>query len=98
MTPVASPDAKNNMRMIVSSFAAGVSLMIFAGLVAPTIIKGGLSLTSANASTLEAHAPAIEPLDVAAVRAQLAEAQRDMDAARATTDDDMARLQRLSGH
>ncbi|MBL8531863.1 MAG: hypothetical protein JNK94_09025 [Hyphomonadaceae bacterium] len=40
--------------------------------------------------------PVIEPLDVAAVRAQLAAAETTMAAARATTDDDIARLMRLT--
>jgi ABC-type cobalamin transport system permease subunit len=92
----ASTDAKANARMIIASFAAGVGAMMFLGLVAPTIIKGGLSLTAANASTIEAQAPAIAPLDVAAIRAQLAEAELDMASVRATTDDDVARLARLS--
>lgn len=92
----ASTDAKANTRMIFASFAAGVGAMMFLGLVAPTIIKGGLSLTSANASTIEAQAPEIAPLDVAAIRAQLAEAEQDMASVRATTDDDVARLARLS--
>ncbi|GAM97906.1 hypothetical protein U91I_01536 [alpha proteobacterium U9-1i] len=92
----ASTDAKVNLRMIVASFAAGVGAMVFVGLVAPTIVKGGLSLTSANASTLEAQAPTIAPLDVAAIRAQLAAAEQDMQSARAATNDDVARLARLS--
>lgn len=92
----ASTDAKANTRMIFASFAAGVGAMMFLGLVAPTIIKGGLSLTTANASTIEAQAPEIAPLDVAAIRAQLAEAEQDMASVRATTDDDVARLARLS--
>jgi hypothetical protein len=41
--------------------------------------------------------PAIEPLDVAAIEATLAEAERAMAAARATTDDNVSRLQALSG-
>ncbi len=92
----ASTDANANTRMIFASFAAGVGAMMFLGLVAPTIIKGGLSLTTANASTIEAQAPEIAPLDVAAIRAQLAEAEQDMASVRATTDDDVARLARLS--
>jgi outer membrane protein TolC len=39
----------------------------------------------------------IEPLDVAAIQAQLAKAQAEMDASRAATDGAMARLERLSG-
>ena len=41
--------------------------------------------------------PAIAPLDVAAIEAQLAAAQADMDASRAATDAAMERLERLSG-
>jgi hypothetical protein len=92
----ASTDAKANFRMIVASFAAGVGAMMFVGLVAPTIVKGGLSLTTANASTLEVQAPAIAPLDVAAIRAQLAEAESDMQSARAATNANVARLERLA--
>jgi|CXWL01.1.fsa_nt_gi hypothetical protein len=96
MSAPASSDAKTNFRMITASFAAGVGLMVFAGLVAPTIVQGGLSLTAANASTVEASAPAVEALDVVAIRAQLDQAERDMATARAATDDDVARLAQLS--
>lgn len=97
MSAPASADAKFNLRMITASFAAGVGFMVFVGLVAPTIVKGGLSLTAANASTIEAEAPVIVPLDVAAVRAQLAEADRTMATTRAATDSAMNRLEQLSG-
>jgi hypothetical protein len=83
------------IRMIAASFAAGVSAMVLLGLVAPVAVQGGLSVREAMAR--EAEIPVIEPLDVAAIEAQLARAQAEMDASRAATDEAMARLERLSG-
>jgi len=84
-------------RMIVASFAAGVGAMVLVGLVAPVAMQGGLSVRDAMASQVEARAHLIEPLNVEAIEAQLTAAERAMAAARAETDDDMARLERLSG-
>lgn len=86
---------KATMRMIATSFAAGAGLMLIAGLAVPLTSMGMLSVRGAEASTREASAPMIE-LDVAAVRAQIAAADQTMEAARATTDDDIARLNRLT--
>ena len=83
------------IRMIAASFAAGVSAMVLVGLVAPVAVQGGLSVREAMAQ--ESELPVIEPLDVAAIEAQLARAQAELDASRAKTDEAMARLQRLSG-
>ena len=87
--------AQATIRMIAASFAAGVSAMVLFGLVAPVAVQGGLSVREAMAR--EAAMPVIEPLDVAAIKAQLASAQAEMDASRAATDEAMARLERLSG-
>jgi hypothetical protein len=83
--------------MVVGSFTAGVGAMMFLGLVAPIMMQGGLSVRDAFAATVTERAPAIEPLDVVAIEAQLAEADRVMAAMRETTDDDIARLERLTG-
>lgn len=83
-------------RMVVGSFAAGVGAMLLVGLVAPIAMKGGLSVRDAFAATLEERQAAIEPLDVAAIEAQLAEADRLMAASRASTTDEMAMLDRLA--
>ncbi|HYD87744.1 MAG TPA: hypothetical protein VEA80_09730 [Vitreimonas sp.] len=83
------------VRMVVASFAAGVSAMMLLGLVAPVAVQGGLTVREAMASPVEQR-PEIA-LDVAAVEAQLADAERAMAAARATTNDDIRRLQNLSG-
>mgnify|MGYP007126786544 CR=1 FL=1 len=88
---------KATMRMIATSFVAGAGLMMVLGLAVPVTQMGLLSVREAGASTREAQAQLIEPLDVAAVRAQLAAADQSMQAARATTDDDIARLNRLTG-
>ncbi len=93
MTP---SNAKATLRMVVASFAAGASAMALVGLVAPVAMKGGLSMREAFASEVQQNRPAIEPLDVAAIEAQLAEADALMSAMRATTDDDIARLERLT--
>lgn len=92
---MSSSTSKATVRMIAASFAAGVSAMMLLGLVAPVVMQGGLSMREAAASTREAR-PEIG-LDVAAVEAQLADADRAMDAMRATTADEMLRLERLSG-
>jgi hypothetical protein len=89
--------AKATLRMVVASFAAGASAMALIGLVAPVAMKGGLSVRDAFAATVDERAPLIEPLDVVAIEAQLAEADRVMDAMRASTDDEMLRLDQLSG-
>ena len=92
---MSSSTNKATVRMIAASFAAGVSAMMLLGLVAPVVAQGGLAMRDAAASTREAR-PNIG-LDVAAVEAQLADADRAMDAMRATTADGMQRLQALSG-
>ncbi len=86
-----------NKRVVVASFVAGISAMLFLGLVAPVVAKGGLSLTSAEARGFEQTAPAIQPLDVAAINATLAEAERSMALSRQVTNSAMSRLERLSG-
>lgn len=88
---------KATIRMVVASFAAGASAMALVGLVAPVAMQGGLSMRDAFANEMERQAPAIEPLDVAAIEATLADADRAMASARATTDDNVNRLQALSG-
>jgi hypothetical protein len=82
--------------MVVASFAAGAGAMVLVGLVGPVAVQGGLSVRDAFASTVEERAPVIEPLDVVAIEAQLAAADRQMAEMRAGTDDDVARLARLA--
>ncbi len=89
-------NVKATVRMVVASFAAGAGAMVLVGLVAPVAMQGGLSMRDAFASQLEQQAPAIEPLNVAAIEAQLAEADRLMAAARETTTDNMDRLESLA--
>ena len=88
---------KATTRMVVASFVAGAGAMVLLGLVAPVAMQGGLSVRDAFAATVEQRTPAIEPLDVAAIEAQLAEADRALSAMQATTADEVAQLQRLSG-
>jgi len=82
--------------MIMGSFAAGVSAMVLLGLIAPVAMQSSLTVRDAFAATLEERGPAIEPLNVAAIEAQLAEADRLMADARSTTADEMAMLERLA--
>ena len=84
------------VRLIAASFAAGVGAMVFVGLVAPTIAMGGLSLRAAAASTLPPHQQLIEPLNVPAIKAQLATAQAQMDQERRETDPMVERLSQLA--
>ena len=86
---------KATVRMVAASFAAGVSAMLLLGLVAPVAVQGGLSMRDSIAMP-EPQAHLIEPLDVAAIEAQLAKAEAEMDASRARTDATVARLERLS--
>jgi hypothetical protein len=83
--------------MIVASFVAGASAMVLVGFVAPVTLKGGLTIRDAVAASMQSDAPVIEPLDVAAIEAQLADADRQVQEMRATTADEVGRLQRLSG-
>jgi hypothetical protein len=95
MSPV---DAKINatLRTVVASFVAGAAAMVLLGLVAPVAVKGGLSIRDAMAATVN-QAPLIQPLDVAAVRAQIAAAETTMNTARAQTESQIERLDQLSG-
>ncbi len=90
-------NVKATVRMVVASFVAGAGAMVLVGLVAPVAMQGGLSMRDAFANEMNRQSPAIEPLDVAAIEATLADAERSMEAARASTDDNVSRLQALSG-
>lgn len=90
-------NVKATVRMVVASFVAGASAMALVGLVAPVAMQGGLSMREAFANEMEQQAPAIEPLDVAAIEAQLADAERLMADARTSTDDNVRRLDALAG-
>ena len=87
---------KATMRMVVASFVAGAGAMALVGLVAPVAMQGGLSVRDAFAATVEERTPLIQPLDVVAIEAQLADADRLMSEMRAGTDDEVARLARLA--
>jgi hypothetical protein len=80
----------------VGSFAAGVSAVVFFGLIAPLAMQSGLTVRDAFASTLEQNQPAIEPLNVEVIEAQLAEADRLLADARSSTNDEVAMLERLA--
>jgi len=90
-------NVKATVRMVVASFVAGASAMALVGLVAPVAMQGGLSMREAFATEMEQQAPALEPLDVVAIEAQLADAERLMAVAREGTDDNVSRLQALAG-
>ncbi len=83
--------------MVMASFVAGVSAMALAGVVATVAVKGGLEVYAAEAAIVEHDAAPIQPLDVAAVRSQLASAEQSMAATRSRTERAMTRLERLSG-
>ena len=89
-------NVKATVRMVVASFAAGAGAMVLVGLVAPVAMQGGLSMRDAFANEMNQQAPALEPLDVAAIEATLADAERSMASARASTDDNVSRLQQLA--
>lgn len=83
-------------RMIATSFVAGAGLMLLAALVLPLTQMGVLAVQGAEASPREVSVQLIEPLDLPSIEAQLAVADQSMRAARAQTDDDIARLARLT--
>ena len=89
-------NVKATVRMVVASFVAGASAMVLVGLVAPVAMQGGLSMRDAFANEMTQQAPAIEPLNVEAIEATLADAERSMAAARASTDDNVSRLHALA--
>lgn len=95
VAPVSS-EVKTSRRVVVASFIAGIGAMLVIGLLAPIAANGGLSLTEAHAQTVEEGAPAIAPLDVEAIEATLADAERHMEANRARTDAALAQLERLA--
>ena len=59
--------------------------MVFAGLIVPAMIGGGMNL-SATAATYTPRPQLIEPLDLPAINATLADVNGDLEAARAETD------------
>lgn len=89
--------SKATLRMVIGSFVAGASAMALVGLVGPVAMQGGLAMRDAAASALEQRAPLVEPLDLAAIEAQLDDADRLMVAMRETTADEITELDRLSG-
>lgn len=88
---------KSTTRMVIGSFVAGAGAMMLVGLVAPVAMQGGLAMRDAAASVFVEQAPLIEPLDVAAIEAQLAKADSEMLAMRENTADEVAELARLAG-
>lgn len=96
MSP-ADAKLKSTFRMIVGSFIAGAAAMVIVGLVAPMAVQGGLSVRDAMAATVDHNAPVVQPLDVTAVRAELAAADASMQAARVSTEASIERLDRLAG-
>jgi hypothetical protein len=95
MSP-ADAKLKATLRTVFASFVAGAGAMVLVGLVAPVAVKGGLSVRDAMAATVN-QAPLIQPLDVAAVRAQIATAESSLNTARAETEGQIERLDQLSG-
>ena len=86
----------SQMRMIVGSFAAGVGAMALSALVVSVAAGGGFSVQLAHAGTVEARAPAVEPLNLPVLEAQLNQADTILQVARARTDSEVARLERYS--
>jgi len=91
-----SPQLKSTVRMVIGSFAAGAGAMVLFGLIGPVMVQSSLSVREAMAAELAAEAPLIQPLDVAAIERQLDAANSSLDAARASTADDIARLDALT--
>lgn len=89
--------AQKTFNMVVASFVAGVSAMALVGVVATVAVKGGLEVYAAEASVVERGAAPIQPLDITAVRSQLASAEQSMAVTRSKTERAMTRLERLSG-
>lgn len=88
--------SKATFRMVSASFAAGAGAMVVLGLVVPVAVKGGLAMRDAVAATIESRAPAVAPLDVDTVQAQLDAAERAVEASRGVMDTEINRLDRLA--
>ncbi|HWA00021.1 MAG TPA: hypothetical protein VG841_06870 [Caulobacterales bacterium] len=84
-------------RMIVSSFVAGIGAMALAGLVFSVVADGGIAHSAHAAPLRGRQAPAVQPLDVAAVKAQLAQADTAVQVAQDATDPAVFRLGELAG-
>lgn len=83
--------------MIATSFAAGVGAMALTGLIYSVAAAGGMGLPAAHAAPLQvATAPAVAPLDMAAVHAQLADVNSSLAAAHAATDGTVSRLEQIA--
>jgi hypothetical protein len=94
--PAAVVQARSPLRVVAASFVAGVAAMLLCGLAAPVIAKAGLSVAEAQATTSTGVEVAIAPLDLQAVRAQLALADATLRQSAAATDHTVARLERLA--
>jgi len=92
----AAGEHRLDLRMVGASFVAGVGAMMLVGLAAPIAAKTSLTVEAADARTLEPIEPVIAPLDLAAVEAQLADAESALARSAAATDGAIARLERLS--
>lgn len=91
---------KSHTKTIVSSLAAGVAAMVIVGAMTAFVMHGGLEAQPAYAATpiermFGVHAN-VPPLNVEAVRAQIAASEAAMRVTQAATDPAISRLQRLS--
>jgi hypothetical protein len=95
MSP-ATEKFKATFRTVAGSFLAGAAAMVMVGLVAPVAVHGGLSIRDAWAATADHNGPAVLPINVAQVHAEIAAAERSIEAARQSSQASVARLDRLA--
>lgn len=89
----------SHVRTVAGSLFAGVAAMTLLGAMASFVMHGGLDTPAAAAATPEerffATPVRVEPLDVAAVQAEINRSQAQMKAVQEATARAMARLERL---
>lgn len=99
MSAADHPAESTHVRTVVGSLFAGVAAMTLFGAMASFVVNGGLDTPAAAAQTPEerffAQPVSIDPIDVAAVQAEINRSQAEMKVTQDSTDYAIARLRRL---
>lgn len=93
-----SQRGRKNVRAVLTSFTAGIGAMVVFGLVAPVAVQGGLSVAEADAAPAAKAESAVSPLDLEAIRADLAQAELALRERADATDEAIARLRTIAAH
>ena len=87
---------RRNLRVVLASFSAGVGAMVMLGLVAPVAAQSALSVADAEAAPVASIEPAVAPLDLDAINADLAVAEQALRQSARDTDRAVSRLRRIA--